>query len=190
MRIILAALAAAGLFVHPAAAQDRPDQKPFFALYKELVETNTVVNVGSCTQAADQVATRMKAAGFTDSEITMFSVPEHPKDGGLVAVLKGSDASAKPMLLLGHIDVVAAKREDWVRDPFKLIEDGGYYYDRRQGASGDLGRHVDPVEAAGLQAEARHQAGADLWRGNHLRVQRRRVAGQEQARHDRRRVRV
>lgn len=130
MRNIMAGFAAASLFVQPASAQDRADQKPFFALYKELVETNTVVNEGSCTQAADQVAARMRAAGFTDGEITMFSVPEHPKDGGLVAVLKGSDPAAKPMLLLGHLDVVAAKREDWERDPFKLIEEGGYYYGR------------------------------------------------------------
>lgn len=113
-----------------AAAQDRPDEKAFFSLYKEMVETNTVVNVGSCTQAAQQVATRLKAAGFADADVTMFAVPEHPKDGGLVAVLKGSDAKAKPMLLLGHLDVVEAKREDWQRDPFKLVEEDGYYYGR------------------------------------------------------------
>lgn len=130
MRKTVTALAAAGLFVQPAAAQTRADQKPFFDLYKELVETNTVVNVGSCTKAADQIAARMKAAGYTDADITMFSVPEHPKDGGLVAVLRGTDKAAKPMLLLGHLDVVAAKREDWQRDPFKLVEENGYYYGR------------------------------------------------------------
>ena len=113
-----------------AQAQTRPDQKAFFNLYKEMVETNTVVNVGSCTQAAAQVGARLKAAGFTDADITSFSVPEHPNDGGIVAVLKGSDAAAKPILLLGHLDVVAAKREDWQRDPFKLVEEGGYYYAR------------------------------------------------------------
>ena len=130
MRAILGGLAAAILLAQPAAAQDRPDQKAFFGLYKELVETNTVVDVGSCTQAADQIATRMKAAGFADADITMFSIPEKPKDGGMVAMLKGSDAKAKPMLLLGHLDVVAAKRADWERDPFTLIEEGGYYYGR------------------------------------------------------------
>ncbi|THD36068.1 MAG: M20/M25/M40 family metallo-hydrolase [Sphingomonas sp.] len=125
--IVAAALVGQSL---PAAAQTRPDQQAFFALYKELVETNTVVDVGSCTQARDQVAARMKAAGYTDQDLTPFSVPDHSRDGGLVAVLKGSDPKAKPMLLLAHIDVVAAKREDWVRDPFKLIEEGGYYYGR------------------------------------------------------------
>ncbi|MFK3889572.1 M20/M25/M40 family metallo-hydrolase [Sphingomonas sp. NPDC079357] len=111
-------------------AQTRPDQKAFFSLYKEMVETNTVVNVGSCTQAAAQVGARLKAAGFADADITSFSVPEHPNDGGIVAILKGSDSVAKPILLLGHLDVVAAKREDWQRDPFKLVEEKGYYYAR------------------------------------------------------------
>ncbi|MGU3389622.1 M20/M25/M40 family metallo-hydrolase [Sphingomonas sp. M1A8_2b] len=113
-----------------AQAQTRPDQKAFLGLYKELVETNTTLSAGSCTQAAAQIGARLKTAGYADADVTYFSVPEHPKDGGLVAVLKGSDASLKPMLLLAHLDVVEAKREDWVRDPFKLIEEGGYYYAR------------------------------------------------------------
>ncbi len=113
-----------------AQAQSRPDQKAFLGLYKELVETNTTISSGSCTQAAAQIGARLKTAGYADADITYFSVPEHPKDGGLVAVLKGSDAALKPMLLLAHLDVVEAKREDWVRDPFKLIEEGGYYYAR------------------------------------------------------------
>lgn len=113
-----------------AQAQSRPDQKAFLGLYKELVETNTTLSAGSCTQAAAQIGARLKTAGYADADITYFSVPEHPKDGGLVAVLKGSDPALKPMLLLAHLDVVEAKREDWVRDPFKLIEEGGYYYAR------------------------------------------------------------
>ena len=121
---------AAALVPLTATAQARPDEKAFLALYKELVETNTVVGVGSCTKAATQLAARLKAAGYTDAEAAVFSVPEHPEDGGVTAVLGGSDPAAKPMLLLGHIDVVAAKREDWVRDPFKLIEEGGFYYAR------------------------------------------------------------
>ncbi|WP_374127183.1 M20/M25/M40 family metallo-hydrolase [Sphingomonas sp. 28-62-11] len=113
-----------------AQAQSRPDQQAFFGLYKELVETNTTLSSGSCTQAAAQIGARMKAAGYADSDITYFSVPDHPKDGGLVAVLPGTDKKLKPMLLLGHLDVVEAKREDWVRDPFTLIEENGYHYGR------------------------------------------------------------
>jgi len=112
------------------AAELTPDQQAFRALYKELVETNTTASSGSCTQAAEQVAARLKAAGYVDSDLTLFSVPDYPKDGGLVAILQGSDKKAKPMLLLAHIDVVEAKREDWVRDPFKLVEEDGKFYGR------------------------------------------------------------
>ena len=129
-RALTATLSAATLLASAAGAQSRPDQKPFFDLYKQLVETNTSLSAGSCTQAASQIAARLKTAGYSDRDITLFSVPEHPKDGGIVAILPGSDPSAKPMLLLGHLDVVEAKREDWVRDPFKLIEEDGYYYAR------------------------------------------------------------
>ncbi|MDR6841528.1 M20/M25/M40 family metallo-hydrolase [Pseudoxanthomonas sacheonensis] len=134
----LIALAAAALVAFPAAAQVptgtmgelRPDQKQFFELYKELVETDTTVANGSCTQAAEQIAARLKAAGFADDQVTLFSVPEHPKEGGIVAIYPGTSTTLKPILLLAHIDVVAANRADWERDPFKLIEENGYYYAR------------------------------------------------------------
>ena len=108
----------------------RPDQVAFRALYKELVETNTTLSVGSCTLAAERLAAHLKAAGFEDKDVTLFSVPDHPKEGGLVAVLAGTSNTARPMLLLGHLDVVEAKREDWTRDPFTLIEENGYFYGR------------------------------------------------------------
>ena len=118
-----------------AAAQARPDQQSFFALYKELVETNTTASVGSCTQTATQVAARLRAAGYPNADLTAFSVPDHPRDGGIVAILKGSDPGRKPLLLLAHLDVVEADARDWTRDPFKLVEEGGYYYAR--GAADD-----------------------------------------------------
>lgn len=136
MRVLATTIGTAALAIATAAtplsaaAQATPDDKAFLSLYKELVETNTVVNVGSCTQAAAQIATRMKAAGYRDDEITLFSTPDHPKDGGIVVVAKGSDPALKPILLLAHLDVVEAKRADWVRDPFKLIEENGNYYGR------------------------------------------------------------
>ncbi len=126
-------IAMAGLVVGSATAQQmtlRPDQAAFFDLYKELVETNTTLSAGSCTQAADQLAARLRAAGFSEKEVTLFSTPDHPKEGGLVAILPGSDTSAKAMLLLAHLDVVEAKRADWTRDPFVLVEENGYYYGR------------------------------------------------------------
>jgi acetylornithine deacetylase/succinyl-diaminopimelate desuccinylase-like protein len=108
----------------------RPDQTTFFALYKELVETNTTLSAGNCTAAAERIAAHLKAAGFEDKDVTLFSVPDHPKEGGVVAVLNGTSKAAKPMLLLGHLDVVEAKREDWTRDPFTLIDENGYFYGR------------------------------------------------------------
>jgi acetylornithine deacetylase/succinyl-diaminopimelate desuccinylase-like protein len=126
----LAATAGFGLAQAATAADLRPDQVRFREVYKELVETNTTLSVGSCTEAAAKMGARLKAAGFADSQLTYFSVPEHPKDGGLVAILPGTSKTAKPMLLLGHLDVVEAKRADWTRDPFTLIEENGYFYGR------------------------------------------------------------
>ena len=114
----------------PSLAAPRPDQTAFRGLYKELVETNTAFSNGSCTIAADRMATRLKAAGFQDSDIRLFSVPEHPREGGLVAVLPGIEPKARAILLLAHLDVVEAKRADWTRDPFVLVEEGGYFYGR------------------------------------------------------------
>ena len=145
IRAPIAALLAANLLTGPLAAPlaapamaqsgtapvaPSPDKAPFLATYKELIETNTALSDGSCTIAAERMAARLKSAGIPDSRITMFSLPDHPKDGGLVAVYPGSDASAKPILLLAHLDVVEAKRADWTRDPFKLVEENGYYYAR------------------------------------------------------------
>jgi acetylornithine deacetylase/succinyl-diaminopimelate desuccinylase-like protein len=108
----------------------RPDQDAFRAIYKELLETNTSLSVGSCTAAAAKIGARLKAAGYADADITYYADPAHPKDGGMTAILKGSDPKAGAVLLLGHLDVVEAKREDWTRDPFVLVEEGGYFYAR------------------------------------------------------------
>jgi acetylornithine deacetylase/succinyl-diaminopimelate desuccinylase-like protein len=135
MRRLLTAILATASFTAPVAAQTRPDQVAFRALYRELVETNTTLSAGSCTLAAERMAARLKAAGFPDGDIRLFAVPEHPKEGGLVAVLPGTDPKARAILLLAHLDVVEAKREDWTRDPFVLVEENGYFYGR--GASDD-----------------------------------------------------
>ncbi len=119
------AAAAAGPPQDTAAGEQR-----FRALYKELVETNTTLSAGSCTLAAERMAARLKAAGFPQSDLHPFAAPDHPKEGGLVAVYPGRDPKLKPILLLAHIDVVEAKREDWTRDPFTLIEENGSFYAR------------------------------------------------------------
>ena len=121
------------LLAAPTQAADaplRPDQIAFRALYKELVETNTTLSEGSCTLAAERMAARFKTAGFADTDLTLFATPENPKEGGLVALYRGSSKTIKPVLLIAHIDVVEARRADWTRDPFTLIEEGGYFYAR------------------------------------------------------------
>lgn len=123
----LAASAFAGAAAHAAAD---PTEPAFRSLYKELVETNTTLSQGSCTLAAEQIATRLKAAGFADSDVHLLVDPQHPKEGSLVAVLPGKDPDAKALLLLAHIDVVEAKRSDWTRDPFVLVEEDGKFWAR------------------------------------------------------------
>ncbi|WP_374575901.1 M20/M25/M40 family metallo-hydrolase [Phenylobacterium sp.] len=129
------ALATAGLAQGAHAADLTPDQADFRSLYKELLEINTTLSVGSCTAAAEAMAARLKAAGYPDKDIQILAPDDRPKAGNLIAVLHGKDPKAKPILLLAHIDVVEAKREDWERDPFKMVEENGYFYAR--GASDD-----------------------------------------------------
>ncbi|NWK97307.1 peptidase M20 [Sphingobium lactosutens] len=116
-------------------AQARGGEAEFRALYKELVETDSSWPDGSCTIAAERMGARLKAAGFAGEDVQIVVDPAHPKEGNLTAILRGSNAKLPAVLLLAHIDVVAAKRADWERDPFTLIEEGGYFYGR--GASDD-----------------------------------------------------
>jgi acetylornithine deacetylase/succinyl-diaminopimelate desuccinylase-like protein len=130
--MFLAALAtAAACAVNPAqATTDGETLQRFREIYKELVETNTTISVGDCTLAARRMAARLKAAGYPDADLRVFVPEGHPREGGLVAVLHGSDPGAKAILMLAHVDVVEARREDWTRDPFTLIEEDGYFYGR------------------------------------------------------------
>jgi acetylornithine deacetylase/succinyl-diaminopimelate desuccinylase-like protein len=105
-------------------------EQRFRDLYRELVETDTTLSAGNCTFAAERLAARLKAAGFPVNDLHPFAAPDHPKEGGLVAVYPGRDPQQKGILLLAHIDVVEAKREDWARDPFTLVEEKGSFYAR------------------------------------------------------------
>ena len=99
-------------------------------IYQQLIEINTTESAGNMTTAAEAMAARLRAAGFPDSDIHVLG-PE-PRHGNLVARLRGSGAK-KPLLLLAHLDVVEARREDWTTDPFKLVEQDGYFYARGSG---------------------------------------------------------
>src|SRR5262245_32789953 len=108
-----------------------PHQQLARDIYKQLIEINTTDSVGNCTVAAEAMAARLKAAGFPAADI--FVGGPTPRKGNLVARLRGKPGSTlKPILLLAHIDVVEAKKEDWSPDldPFKFIEKDGYFYGR------------------------------------------------------------
>jgi acetylornithine deacetylase/succinyl-diaminopimelate desuccinylase-like protein len=100
-------------------------------VYKQLVEINTADSVGSVTAAVNAMAARFRAAGFPASDIHVLIPPGHPTKGNLVVRYRGRPGSTlKPIMLLAHLDVVAALRSDWSRDPFELQEANGYFYGR------------------------------------------------------------
>lgn len=121
----LACLLLAPLFAH--AQSLAPHQRLAHDIYKELVEINTVTATGDTAKAAEAMAARLRAAGFTADDVRVFTPA--PRKGNMVARLRGNGAK-KPILLLAHIDVVEAKREDWSMDPFRLEEKDGYFYGR------------------------------------------------------------
>jgi acetylornithine deacetylase/succinyl-diaminopimelate desuccinylase-like protein len=119
----IGAAAAEGLTPHQQLAHD---------IYKELIEIDTTTATGDTARAAEAMAARLKAGGLAEADVHALSPA--PRKGNLVARLRGSGAR-KPILLVAHLDVVPAKREDWSVDPFKLIEQDGYFYAR--GSSDD-----------------------------------------------------
>ncbi len=96
-------------------------------VFKQLIEINTTDSVGNVTTAAEAMAQRFRDAGFPDGDIHVLGPNDHKKN--LVVRLHGN-GKHKPVLLIGHLDVVEARREDWTTDPFQFVEKDGYYYGR------------------------------------------------------------
>ena len=115
--------------IHAQTATLTPDQQRLREIYKEMIEINTTDSVGSTTQAAEAIAKRLLAAGFPAEDVKVVAPAGNAKKGNLVARYRGT-GKGKPLLLLAHIDVVEARREDWSTDPFKLVEQDGYLYGR------------------------------------------------------------
>jgi acetylornithine deacetylase/succinyl-diaminopimelate desuccinylase-like protein len=119
------------------AQQSRPldaNQQLARSVFKELIEINTVDSVGSTTTAAEAMARRFRAAGFPARDVQVLVPPGKPTKGNLVVRYRGR-GQGKPLLLLAHLDVVAALRQDWNLDPFVFTEKDGYFYAR--GSSDD-----------------------------------------------------
>ena len=138
---LIAMLVAAPVQAAPADAS----QARFRALYQELIETDTSLSNGSCTLAAERMKARLVAAGYAPDQFRIVVPPQFAKQGSLVGEIPGTDARAPAVLLLAHIDVVEAKRSDWKRDPFKLVEENGYFYAR--GAIDDKAMAASYVDA-------------------------------------------
>jgi acetylornithine deacetylase/succinyl-diaminopimelate desuccinylase-like protein len=127
MRFLTLLLTAAPLF-SPLVAQS-PDRQLARDIFKQLIEINTTDSIGDNTRAAEAMAVRFRAAGYPDADVQVLVPSAMPKKGNLVVRLRGAGAS-KPVLFLGHLDVVEAKRTDWSFDPFVFLEQDGYFYGR------------------------------------------------------------
>jgi acetylornithine deacetylase/succinyl-diaminopimelate desuccinylase-like protein len=97
-------------------------------ILQELIETNTTHSTGSTTIAAERIAARFRSAGFPAADVMVLGSAD--KKGNLVVRYRSPSRVRKPVLLLAHLDVVEARREDWSFDPFTLLEQEGYFYGR------------------------------------------------------------
>src|SRR5579864_7134287 len=97
------------------------------AIFQQLIETNTSDSVGSVTKASEAMAQRLLAAGFSEKDVVVAGPNDRKKN--LVVRYHGS-GQKKPILFIGHLDVVEARREDWSVDPFQFIEKDGFFYGR------------------------------------------------------------
>ena len=116
------------LLALPAAAQmDEANRRLAREIFQQLIEINTTDSVGSTTVAAEAMRQRLLAAGFDPADAQVLG--PNDRKGNLVARLHGSGGH-KPLLIIGHLDVVEARREDWTTNPFEFVEKDGYFYGR------------------------------------------------------------
>lgn len=129
IRCLLVALTiqAVCLTAHGAADADEATRALARDIFKELVEMDTSESGLGSTPAANAIAQRLRAAGFSDEDVHVVGPGERKQN--VVVRLRGN-GSRKPVLLIGHLDVVEARREDWTTDPYSFIEKDGYYYGR------------------------------------------------------------
>jgi acetylornithine deacetylase/succinyl-diaminopimelate desuccinylase-like protein len=129
IRSLLLTIAAVLVAAAPAAAAETDAAASALArdVFKELIEINTTDSVGNVTTAAEAMAKRLHAGGFGAADVQLLG--PNARKRNLVVRLKGTGAH-KPVLLIGHLDVVEANREDWPTDPFKFVEKDGYFYGR------------------------------------------------------------
>src|SRR5262245_15388701 len=135
MKTLIACLASLSLtllvtFSGATRAADDAGRAAFREIYKEMVEIDSSQSTGSCTKVVRAAETRLKAAGFGADDMQVVIPDGKPDDGSIVARIRAKNPAKKGVPLLAHIDVVDARRADWERDPFKLIEENGFFYGR------------------------------------------------------------
>jgi acetylornithine deacetylase/succinyl-diaminopimelate desuccinylase-like protein len=126
-----ATLAALALLAAPASAQNSkdPDAKNLEReLLRQLIEINTSDSAGHTADAAKLLADRLIAAGLPAADVQVLGYD--PRYQSLVARYRGRSTGQKPILLMAHLDVVDARKEDWSTDPYKFVEKDGWYYGR------------------------------------------------------------
>jgi len=148
-------IVAASLLVSAAvSAQQTLDtnQAEARAIFRELIEINTAYKAGSTSPAARAIAKRFLAAGFPASDVTVIG-PAGDKDSSVVVRMQGTSKTLKPILLMAHIDVVEALRQDWSLDPFTLTEKDGFFYGR---GTSDIKDGAATLAAALLRMKREH----------------------------------
>ncbi len=129
-RVSLRGIIIAAVLLVPAIAQiDDGTRKLSRDIFKQLIEINTTDSSGDNTAAAQAMARRLLDAGYPDSDVKVLVPAGRANKGNLVARLHGT-GQAKPILIIGHLDVVEALRGDWTTDPFQFIEKDGFFYGR------------------------------------------------------------
>src|SRR3974390_3268077 len=124
--VVLAATAP--VWADPGPLPPAADQQRARAIFKELVEIRTTHDVGT-TEAARAIARRLIEGGFAASDVVVIAPEDHPTKGNTIVRYRGK-GKGKPILFIGHLDVVEARAEDWTFDPFKLTEKDGWFYGR------------------------------------------------------------
>ena len=110
-----------------AATVDDATRSLSRGILQELIDINTTDSVGSTTAAANAMAKRLLDAGFPAADVKVLG--PNDRKGNMVARIHGT-GTAKPILIIGHLDVVEARRSDWTTDPFRLMEKDGWFYGR------------------------------------------------------------
>lgn len=124
---LLSCLALAAVASSAAHAQNSPADREAKRLFAELIAFRSAAGQGQTTQMADYIVKQLRAAGVPAEDIVELPLGETK---ALIVRVPGSNAAARPILFSAHMDVVDALPEDWKRNPFKLVEENGFFFGR------------------------------------------------------------